>query len=82
MQKQRVEYKKTSQDIQKTFIPLKETEKAPKIVSDATEQPQETDLQDSIVEIKYLANSWLDDFEKHVFNGKTVNELLNQKDYE
>lgn len=33
-------------------------------------------------EIKFLATSWLDDFEKKTFNGKTVNELLNQRIYE
>jgi len=33
-------------------------------------------------EIKYLATSWLDDFEKKTFNGKTINELLNQRIYE
>lgn len=33
-------------------------------------------------EIKFLATSWLDDFEKKTFNGKTINELLNQRIYE
>ena len=33
--------------------------------------------QDTVVEMKFLALSWLDDFEKSLFDGKTVNELLN-----
>jgi hypothetical protein len=37
-------------------------------------------LSDVIVEIKYLASSWLDDFEKQQFDGKTVSELLNKYD--
>ena len=43
--------------------------------------PQEI-LQDSVVEIKFLATSWLDDFEKEMFEGKTINELLNQRNYD
>lgn len=39
-------------------------------------------LQDSVVEIKYLATSWLDEFEKQVFEGKTVDQLLNNRGYE
>jgi hypothetical protein len=40
------------------------------------------EINDSVVEIKFLAQSWLDDFEKAVFDGKTVNQLLNQPTYE
>ncbi len=43
--------------------------------------PQEI-LQDSVVEIKFLATSWLDDFEKEMFEGKTLDELLNQLNYD
>ena len=39
-------------------------------------------LQDSVVEIKFLAKSWLDDFEKKMFEGKTIDELLNQRRYD
>ncbi|NCN45848.1 hypothetical protein GW927_04820 [Candidatus Pacearchaeota archaeon] len=40
------------------------------------------DLQDAKVEIKYLARTWLDDFEKQVFHGKTVEELLGRGNYD
>lgn len=39
-------------------------------------------LQDSVVEIKYLATTWLDEFEKQVFEGKTVDQLPNNQGYE
>jgi len=39
-------------------------------------------LQDVVVEIKFLATSWLDDFEKEMFEGKTIDELLNQRSYD
>lgn len=42
----------------------------------------EKDSTPSVVEIKFLATSWLDDFEKTIFNGKTVNQILNPQRYE
>ena len=39
---------------------------------------QVADLQDTVVEMKFLAQSWLDDFEKDIFKGKTLNELMGQ----
>lgn len=44
--------------------------------------PQDTHIQDVAVEIKFLAKSWLDDFEKETFEGKTIDELLNNRSYE
>lgn len=49
--------------------------------NDSPEVPLQA-LQDSVVEIKYLATTWLDDFEKQVFEGKTVDQLLNNRGYE
>ena len=43
---------------------------------------QESDLRDTVVEMKFLALSWLDDFEKDLFNGKTINKLLNHGEYD
>jgi hypothetical protein len=36
------------------------------------------DQKDIISEMKFLAKTWLDDFEKNAFNGKTINEILGQ----
>ena len=52
---------------------------------DSQESPSEIPLQalqDSVVEIKYLATTWLDEFEKQIFEGKTVDQLLNNQGYE
>ena len=35
---------------------------------------------DTVVEMKFLALSWLDDFERDLFDGKTVNKLLNPQE--
>lgn len=43
---------------------------------------KEQDLQNSVVEIKFLATSWLDDFEKKIFDGKTVKQIINPRKYE
>ncbi len=37
---------------------------------------------DAVVEMRYLARSWLDQFEKQVFEGKTIDELLNTRTYD
>lgn len=37
---------------------------------------------DAVVEIKFLATSWLDNFEKKLFDGKTVNQIVNPQRYE
>lgn len=42
----------------------------------------ERDLQNSVVEIKFLATSWLDEFEKKIFEGKTVKQIINPRKYE
>lgn len=36
---------------------------------------------DITVEMKLLARTWVDDFERQAFNGKTLDELLNQRKY-
>lgn len=37
---------------------------------------------ENLAEIKYLATSWLDQFEQEMFDGKTLNELLKEPTYE
>lgn len=44
--------------------------------------PNDNAQQDTVVEMRYLARSWLDQFEKQVFEGKTIDELLNSKSYD
>jgi hypothetical protein len=37
------------------------------------------ELKDTVVKMQFLAESWLDDFEREIFDGKTLNELLHEK---
>lgn len=36
-------------------------------------------IQDLMIKIKYLVNSWIDDFEKEIYDGMTLNQLLASK---
>lgn len=37
------------------------------------------ELRDIVAETQFLISSWLDDFERGIFDGKTLNELLHEK---
>lgn len=36
-------------------------------------------LKDTVVEIRYLTECWLNEFEREIFEGKTLRELLHEK---
>ena len=36
----------------------------------------------AFAEMKFLARTWVDDFEKQTFNGKTLDEVINRVRYE
>ncbi len=38
--------------------------------------------ENATVEIRFLAISWLDEFEKRVFEGKTIDDLIHGNTYE
>jgi len=63
-------------------VPQNEAKKTQEILEDTTVELQEGDLHDAVVEIRFLALSWLDDFEKELFKGKTIDELLNRGQYD
>ena len=52
-------------------------QKARQTLSSTASNAPVGDLHDAVVEIRFLALSWLDDFEKELFEGKTIDELLN-----
>jgi hypothetical protein len=43
------------------------------------EELSDQELQETVAEIHYLAESWLDDFERNIFAGKTLREFLESK---
>lgn len=58
------------------FIENKDIEEARKILGNITKELTDDELKDSLVEIQYLIESWLDDYERSIFSGQTLNELL------
>lgn len=82
MQRYELKFKENPHDLKIKVIPSEMAEKTQEISRIPTVKQQKDDKQDAVVEIRFLARSWLDDFEKEVFNGKTVEELLDQGKYD
>ena len=53
-------------------------EKARVILGGIAKEMSDDQLKDACVEVQYLIETWLDDFEKSVFEGKTLRELLGE----
>lgn len=57
----------------------KEIRKAKEVLGSITAELTPQQLEVVVTEVKYLAETWLDDFEREVFGGQTLNELLHNK---
>ncbi len=55
-----------------------ELEKAKAVLGDIAKKMSDDQIKDICVEIQYLVESWLDDYERSIFNGKTLRELLGE----
>jgi len=54
-------------------------QEARKILRDTAVEFSEDQLKESINEAKFLVETWLDDFEREIFEGLTLQELLHEK---
>lgn len=52
---------------------------AREILAKDAEKLSDEQVYNLVNEVQYLVDTWLEEFEKGVFNGKTLNELLNIK---
>lgn len=72
-----------SQSLEAIFPEQKQADKRIKIAKDAlgslAAQFTETELSDVITEVEYLTETWLDEYERNIFNGLTLQELLHEK---
>jgi len=57
----------------------KNIQKTKQILGELANNFSKDDLRDVVAQVEYLAESWLDDFEREVFEGKTLNEVLHDK---
>ena len=57
-------------------IEQKDIDEARDILGDLAKGISDDDIRDIVVEIQFLVESWIDEYERKTFNGKTINELL------
>lgn len=53
--------------------------RAKEILGDIAKEFSESELKDVIAQVEYLAESWLDDFERDIFGGLTLREVLHER---
>lgn len=56
---------------QKTILEARE------ILGDSAKELTDEQVYDLVNEMQYLVDSWLEEFERKTFDGKSLNELLN-----
>lgn len=79
----RIESYKSVLDITlQSIFPTKQDEgklqKARRILGDVVENIPDQELESNLTEFQYLIDSWLDEFEKQIFDNKTLNEVLRE----
>lgn len=57
----------------------KSIQTAKEILGPIAKEYTQEELKCVVAELQYLAESWLDDFERDIFNGLTLKELLHEK---
>lgn len=57
----------------------KNIQKTKEILGDLAYQLTPEQLKDTVAEVQFLAESWLDDFEREIFGGLTLKEMLHEK---
>lgn len=58
----------------------KALKEARKVLGATAANLSDEELKSIITEMKFLASSWLDDFERKQFDGKTLAELMDEED--
>ncbi len=57
----------------------KTIKRAKEVLGSLTDKLTSDQLRDSVAEIQFLVNTWLDEFEQTIFDGLTLRELLHEK---
>jgi hypothetical protein len=53
--------------------------KAKEALGELAKEFTEVELKEVITDVDFIVESWLDDFERELFKGKTMQELLHEK---
>ena len=70
---------KTDELSEAYLIDSEEIKKTREILGDTAKDLSDDEIRDIKAETQYLADSWLDDFERTIFDGKTLNEYIGEK---
>lgn len=57
----------------------KQVKRAKEILGNVGDQLSESQIRDITCEVKFLVTTWLDDFERNIFEGLTLQEMLHEK---
>ena len=57
----------------------KDIQKAKEVLGELAKELSADQLKDAVTEIQYLCESWLDDYERKIFKGLTLQEMLHEK---
>jgi len=57
----------------------KDIQRVKEILGTKSKNFTEAEIRDVVAETQYLISSWMDDFERGIFNGLALNELLHEK---
>jgi len=71
-----------SSDVLRSIFPTPEEEtrlqKARRVMGEAVASLPDEELETYLTEFNFLLDSWLDQYEKQLFDGKTLNQLLRE----
>lgn len=77
------ESKTISQSLNELFpeqeIENRNFKKTKEILGTLANEFSEAELRDVIAQVEYLAESWVDDFERDIFGGLTLKEVLHER---
>lgn len=57
----------------------KDIQKTKQVLGEVISQFSPEELKTAMTEVQYLVETWVDDFEREIFEGKTLRELLHEK---
>ena len=66
-------YEKVAENV---FLDDKEIQEARKVLGKTAEKMSDEELKDQITMMKFLTESWLDEYERSVYGGKTLAEKI------
>lgn len=58
----------------------KAIQRAKEILGKTASNFSKEEVRDLVAQVEYLVETWLDDFERDIFKGRTLNELLHERD--